>query len=521
MGLSALLSTQILDSSATGRSVLTGADAASIRTVLGLGTTNSPQFGGVSFQTVDAGVFRIYGDSLTSWAIRSNALGHQIRFDVASGWTEIDTAGGRLKLGDTNGVYDGTGITIDGGDNSIYASGNVTCDEFYGLNLWPSGANTTLVCQGNFSINSGACSITQAWNNGSTLFDSLSVNVTDTSSDANSNLLNLKISGASRFKVGKSGSITASGSLTLTTGTITASTPAWSATQTWNNAATTFTGLLLNVTNTASNANSLFADFQVGGVSQFRVDRTGTGYFAGDIIQSTGGFTHRLNGNNSALSIVGAADINNGASIQLRGNSIGSNNGTVIFRRGTGSSTVDTLTIDGTTSAATFAGNIIAPSVALGSDTILLRDAANTLGQRNGTSAQRFNIYGTYTDASNYRRLYLTQTTAGAATIGVEGLGTGASGNTLTIGNPFTVNGNLTLSTFNLVTDTTTGTRIGTGNTQKLGFWNATPLVQPTTGGASATVVGGTGTTVKQDDTFDGYSIQQVVKALRNIGILA
>ena len=36
MGLSALLSTQILDSTSTGRAVLTGADAPSIRTVLGL-----------------------------------------------------------------------------------------------------------------------------------------------------------------------------------------------------------------------------------------------------------------------------------------------------------------------------------------------------------------------------------------------------------------------------------------------------------------------------------------------------
>ena len=30
----------------------------------------------------------------------------------------------------------------------------------------------------------------------------------------------------------------------------------------------------------------------------------------------------------------------------------------------------------------------------------------------------------------------------------------------------------------NLSTDTTTGTKIGTGATQKLGFWNATPVVQ-------------------------------------------
>lgn len=42
-----------------------------------------------------------------------------------------------------------------------------------------------------------------------------------------------------------------------------------------------------------------------------------------------------------------------------------------------------------------------------------------------------------------------------------------------------TLNGNLTASARDIVTDTTTGTRIGTGTTQLLGFWNATPAAQP------------------------------------------
>jgi hypothetical protein len=37
-------------------------------------------------------------------------------------------------------------------------------------------------------------------------------------------------------------------------------------------------------------------------------------------------------------------------------------------------------------------------------DLILARDAADTLAQRNSTNAQTFNIYNTYTDASNYER---------------------------------------------------------------------------------------------------------------------
>lgn len=75
--------------------------------------------------------------------------------------------------------------------------------------------------------------------------------------------------------------------------------------------------------------------------------------------------------------------------------------------------------------------------------------------------------------------------------------------------------------TFNIVFDTTTGSKLGTSNTQKISFWNAVPIVQPTTAVAAATVVSGTGGNVKHDDTFDGYTVEQVVRALRTIGLLA
>jgi len=73
----------------------------------------------------------------------------------------------------------------------------------------------------------------------------------------------------------------------------------------------------------------------------------------------------------------------------------------------------------------------------------------------------------------------------------------------------------------NMIFNATTGTKIATATSQKIGFWNAAPIVQPTTGVASATRVGGGGTTVTDTDTFDGYTIAQVVKALRNTGLLA
>lgn len=73
----------------------------------------------------------------------------------------------------------------------------------------------------------------------------------------------------------------------------------------------------------------------------------------------------------------------------------------------------------------------------------------------------------------------------------------------------------------NIVLGTATGTKIGTATTQKLGLWNATPIVQPTTAVAAATFVANTSLIANDTATFDGYTIGQVVKALRNCGILA
>lgn len=73
--------------------------------------------------------------------------------------------------------------------------------------------------------------------------------------------------------VNAQGVITAA-SATIATGTVTASTPL-TTTQTWNNVGVNFTAWLLNVTNTNSGAASLLADFQLGGVSKFNIDKLG------------------------------------------------------------------------------------------------------------------------------------------------------------------------------------------------------------------------------------------------------
>ena len=73
----------------------------------------------------------------------------------------------------------------------------------------------------------------------------------------------------------------------------------------------------------------------------------------------------------------------------------------------------------------------------------------------------------------------------------------------------------------NVVVGTSTGTKIGTATSQKLGFWNTTPVVQQTTASAAATFVANTSLIANDSATFDGYTIGQIVKILRTIGVLA
>jgi hypothetical protein len=72
-----------------------------------------------------------------------------------------------------------------------------------------------------------------------------------------------------------------------------------------------------------------------------------------------------------------------------------------------------------------------------------------------------------------------------------------------------TLNGNLTASTRDIVTDTTTGTKIGTATTQKIGFFNATPVVQ------QAAVADATNGASTQDRLND------LLARLRTLGLIA
>jgi hypothetical protein len=178
--------------------------------------------------------------------------------------------------------------------------------------------------------------------------------------------------------------------------------------QTWNTTGTP-TALQLDVTDTASNAASLLMDLRVGGASRWSMTKAGviTSLSSGAAGTGSNLGPTALTFSSTAFApgvAVSSGFIEGGHRGNLQVNSVGS----IGF------------------------ASVNASASTLG-DTRLYRDAANTLALRNGVNAQTSRVYGTFTDASNHRRLVLTMSAAGVAEVKPEGAGTGASGNVLHI----------------------------------------------------------------------------------------
>jgi hypothetical protein len=110
-------------------------------------------------------------------------------------------------------------------------------------------------------------------------------------------------------------------------------------------------------------------------------------------------------------------------------------------------------------------------------DLALARDAANTLALRNGTNAQTFNVYNTYTDASNYERLRIFAQSAGSVIIGTE---KGSGGGTAR-GLEFQTDG-VTRLTINATNGDLTLTGAGISGPAG-GVWGSPSVVELTAGG--------------------------------------
>lgn len=208
---------------------------------------------------------------------------------------------------------------------------------------------------------------------------------------------------------------TMTGALGISMGTIAGSAPLLNLSQTWNSGAATFTGILANITDTASSAASLLLDLQVGSVSRMNLTKSGA-------LNLPSGFPGGLYLGTNQLHMFSASP-------GLRARWAGQD----VF--GTTTATSFTLVAGaalGWTSLGTDASGAL--------DVSLFRDAADTLALRRGTNAQTLRVYGTFTDASNHRRINLSMSTAGVAVLRAEGAGTGASGNVLHISSLPTAN---------------------------------------------------------------------------------
>jgi hypothetical protein len=157
--------------------------------------------------------------------------------------------------------------------------------------------------------------------------------------------------------------------------------------QTWNASGTTFTGLRLTITDTASATDSALFRIRIGTNERFIVNKA-----------ASGGTTTRVLAGEffAGISDLGVATGSALTTFAVRARS----DGNIGFVSGTD----------------TTAGN----------DVTLRRDAANTLALQNGTNAQTFNIYNTHSSSTNHERLRL----AWASNVAIIGTEKGSGGGT-------------------------------------------------------------------------------------------
>jgi hypothetical protein len=188
---------------------------------------------------------------------------------------------------------------------------------------------------------------------------------------------------------GQAGSFT---TLTANNGTLTgASAPVLDLAQTWNASGTTFTGLNLSLTNTASASASSYFNINLDGGEAFAIRRGESNV-------------------NATLIRCGGSGLRWTARTRTGG--------------GVGLNFADTLGIGSSLEFLATASGTAAGDVAL------LRDgASDTLAQRRTTNAQTFNIYNTFTSTTNHERGFL-KWSSNVFQIGVEaGSGGGSARN--------------------------------------------------------------------------------------------
>jgi hypothetical protein len=258
-------------------------------------TSTSVSFNTNSFVTCTSGAW-VVEPVITPLIYPTSDSTTAIQFDKANGSTnvmDIDTTNGRVGIGSTSPIVSldlsqkadaialpsgASGVRPTGGNlanGEIRYNSTIQSVEAYYNGTWNSLESS--VTAGTSTPAAGSSGQVQ-FNTGGTL----NANANFTWDNTNDALTLATIANP------------AASALTITGGALTGTTsyPALNVTQAWNNAGGTFTGILENVTNTASNTSSMLMNLQVGGTSEFSITErgyvtaAGTGTFNNLLISS-------------------------------------------------------------------------------------------------------------------------------------------------------------------------------------------------------------------------------------------
>jgi hypothetical protein len=343
-----------------------------------------------------------------------------------------------------SGITTGTTRTLTAPDASgtIALTSDFAAPPAIGSTTPNSAAFTTLTANnGTLTASAPVLDLSQTWDSATAVFTGSISTTTLTVTAVTSGTIAVGMELTSSGTISGNTSITALGTGTGGTGTYTVS-----ISQSRSSATLTgrqqFTSLLVNATDTNSGANSLLADFQTGGTSRVRFTKAGSIEATGSVTATGGlstfatttslptGMQLRIGGfaaNNHSLSIGLGTWSSIGCRVNFADFEIGTNAG--IGPNRSYHSWKNNIYTLGATSIIGWSASTTMPDNATTQDTVLARDAADTLAQRRTTNPQTFRLYTTYggTGGADFERLFIKGQTLGAFQIGTEKGGTGSA----------------------------------------------------------------------------------------------